>query len=338
MKKNLEVNHIYGALMGVAVGDAMGMPVEMWTPEKIKSELGEITTFLPGHKENLISQGASAGEVTDDTVVTLILAESIIAEGGRIIPEKVLGKILAWSEENKEKAMKIIGPSTKKAFELLAQGIPMTETGKFGVTNGGAMRMIPIGIVSDWRKLDQLVENVRLACMATHNTSTAIGGAAAIAAAVSYAIDGEQQLEAMLEIAKLAYEKGKKLGYETVDASISKRLDLGIEIVNNGNNDQEILKNLYEIIGAGVATSESVPVALSLVYLAKGDPVKCAYLAANLGGDTDTIGAMACGICGGFSGIQAFPLTYIQLINQENDFDLFRIVQELWRYRLQNQQ
>lgn len=333
MNKQCGINSIYGALMGVAVGDAMGMPVEMWTPEKIKSEFSEITTFLPGHKDNLISQGTKAGGVTDDTFVTFILAESIIEEGGQIIPEKIVEKMLIWSGENKEKAMKIIGPSTKKAFELLAQGIPMTETGKFGVTNGGAMRMIPIGIISDWRNLDRLIENVRLACMATHNTSSAIGGAAAIAAAVSYGIDGDHQLENLLEIAKIAYEKGRKLGYETVDASISKRLDLGMEIVDKGNSEQEILKNLYDIIGAGVATSEAVPVALSLVYLAQGDPVKCAYLAANLGGDTDTIGAMSCGICGGFSGIQAFPLAYIQLINRENNFDFSKISQELWRYR-----
>lgn len=338
MKKHLGVDKSYGALMGVAVGDAMGMPVEMWTREKIGKELGEITTFLPGHKDNLISQGLKSGEVTDDTVVTLIVAEAIIEEDGHIVPEKILAKILAWSEKNQEKTMKIIGPSTKKAFELLSQGIPMTETGKFGVTNGGAMRIIPVGIISDWRNLDALVENVRLACLTTHNTSIAIGGAAAIAAAVSYAIDGDNQLGTMLEIAKLAYEKGKKLGYETVSASVSKRLELGIQIINKGSNDKEILEQLYNVIGAGVATSESVPIALSLVYLAKGDPVKCAYLAANLGGDTDTIGAMACGICGGFSGIGAFPLNYIQLINQENNLDFCGISQELWHYRLQNVQ
>jgi ADP-ribosylglycohydrolase len=52
---------------------------------------------------------------------------------------------------------------------------------------------------------------------------------------------------------------------------------------------------------------ESVPAAIALVELAKTQPMKCAMLAANLGGDTDTIGAMATAICGALHGIEAFP-------------------------------
>ncbi|HBT16325.1 MAG TPA: ADP-ribosylglycohydrolase, partial [Firmicutes bacterium] len=47
------------------------------------------------------------------------------------------------------------------------------EAGKYGVTNGGAMKMIPIGIISNWRDMDNLVENVRLVCLPTHNTNLA---------------------------------------------------------------------------------------------------------------------------------------------------------------------
>jgi ADP-ribosylglycohydrolase len=322
--------------MGVAVGDAMGMPSEMWSRQKIARHFGEINTFLPGPPENSISKGLAAGEVTDDTLLSLLVAESMIEQGGRILPQQIMEKIIEWAQKDTAKINNIIGPSTKKAFALFSQGIPIVETGKFGTTNGGAMRIIPVGIISDWRKLDILVENVRLACLPTHNTSTAIGGAAAIAAAVSYCIDGDNDLDTMLQVAKIACQKGLCLGYQTIGASISKRIEIGIEIVKSGNSVNEILQNIYDIIGSGLATTESVPAALTLVYLAQGDPVKCAYLAANLGGDTDTIGAMSCGICGAFSGITAFPADYINLITKTNAIDFSHVAQKLWMYRIEN--
>ena len=56
---------------------------------------------------------------------------------------------------------------------------------------------------------------------------------------------------------------------------------------------------------AGTSTIESVPCAIALVELAQTDPNRCAVLCANLGGDTDTIGAMATAICGALHGINA---------------------------------
>ena len=59
-----------------------------------------------------------------------------------------------------------------------------------------------------------------------------------------------------------------------------------------------MVAELYHTLGAGMDTIESVPAALALVECAQGDPRHCAVLAANLGGDTDTIGAMATAVCG----------------------------------------
>lgn len=334
MRENDQLNRVYGALMGVAVGDAMGMPSELWPRRKILKHFGKIDTFLPSPVDSVIARELKAGEVTDDTLVTLLVAESIIEQEGRIVPEKIIEKIITWAEKDKVKNSNIIGPSTRKAFELISRGTPVEEAGKSGVTNGGAMRIIPVGIVSNWRDLDALVENVRLACLATHNTNIAIAGASAVAAAASYCVDGGDELDAVIRIAKQACEKGMNAGYETAGASISKRVDMGMEIVNSGKREDEILQDLYDGIGTGMATNESVPAALSLVYMAKGDPVKCAHLAANIGGDTDTIGAMSCGICGAFKGIEAFADETIRLITETNHIDFSSVAQRLLPYRL----
>lgn len=325
---------IYGALMGVAVGDAMGMPSEFWTRQRIARQLGKIDTFLPAPADSIITRNLKAGEVTDDTLVTIIIAESIIEQDGHIVPEKIIPKLIEWAEKNSTK--NIIGPSTKRAFDLIKQGTPIGEAGKFGTTNGGAMRMIPVGIISNWRDLDGLVENVRLACLATHNTNIAIAGASAVAAAVSYCLDEGSELETMIHIAKRACEKGMNVGYDTVGTSIIRKLDAAVEIIKNGKNEDEMLQDIYDIIGTGMAVTESVPAAISIVLMAKGDPVECARLSANIGGDTDTIGAMSAGISGAFKGIEAFPDEYVRLITETNNIDFSSIAQKLLIYRLDN--
>ena len=93
MKKILDgeiYKRIYGALMGVALGDAMGMPSEFWSRSRITRYFGKITTFLPAPKENEITRGLKAGEITDDTHMTIIVSKSII---GSI--RKLLLKILS---------------------------------------------------------------------------------------------------------------------------------------------------------------------------------------------------------------------------------------------------
>jgi ADP-ribosylglycohydrolase len=78
-----------------------------------------------------------------------------------------------------------------------------------------------------------------------------------------------------------------------------------------------------------VAVTETVPVCLALVKFAAGDPVRTIMLAANLGGDADTIASIAGGIAGAYAGIDAFPPEYLRRIEEVNHLDL-----ESYAYRL----
>ena len=93
-----------------------------------------------------------------------------------------------------------------------------------------------------------------------------------------------------------------------------------------------MLENIYNIIGAGVIISESVPAALSIAYYAK-NPNKCSILCANLGGDTDTIGAMACAICGAFTGFDKINKEYVADLDKNNDINLQKYVDILLERR-----
>lgn len=324
-----------GALYGVALGDAMGMPSEMFTREKILRVFGHIGSLTEGSEESSISKGFKAGEVTDDTIVTSFVAESIIEADGQVDPKMIIGKIIAWSKSD-DKSKCVIGPSTRRAFDQIAQGVPLSETGRYGETNGASMRIVPVGIISS-SNMDALVDNVEKACLPTHNTGTAIGAACAVAAAVSFNLDGGTDSGEMVKKAVLASELGSKRGYQVCGPSVAERIRLGIRIVDNACSEEQMLNDLYNLLGTTVASTESVPAAIALAYRCRDDPLKCAEFAANLGGDTDTMGAISCAICGAFSGSGAFPKNIIETIRDVNAIDFSKAAASLAHFRQLNQ-
>lgn len=329
-RKKQTADAVLGVFYGVALGDAMGMPSEMFTRDQIHHSFGHIDRLLPGSDENWISRGFRAGEVTDDTMTTLCVAQAIV-EAGKVDPEKIIRGIMEWSE-SAAKSKTVIGPSTRRAFDQIKAGTPLSETGRFGITNGASMRVGPVGIVSDWENLSLLVDNVELACLPTHNTGTAISAAAAVAAAISRCIDGAGPDE-MLETALAGAELGAVRGNHVCGPSVADRIRLGMRLLRESVDVEDAFGKIYRILGTTIASTESVPAAIVLAYGSALDPQRCAEYAANIGGDTDTIGAISCGICGAATGSSAFPPDEIRQILEINNIDPAALIPELVKLR-----
>ena len=92
------------------------------------------------------------------------------------------------------------------------------------------------------------------------------------------------------------------------------------------------MEQIYNVIGAGVGIIESVPAAVAIAYYAQ-EPNKCCLLCANLGGDTDTIGAMATAICGAYTGIETYNPEYISTLQKQNEVDFEQYIEILERGR-----
>ncbi|HHV08287.1 MAG TPA: ADP-ribosylglycohydrolase family protein [Firmicutes bacterium] len=313
---------IYGCLMGVAVGDAMGMPSSLLTRAEIKEQLGCIDGFLPAPEGHLIHNGMLAGSVTDDTGQTLAVAKAIIADGGKVVPESIGREILAWAEREgalAEDSM-ILGPSSRRALLQLKDGVSPTKAGMFGDTNGAAMRISPVGMIHPG-DVKGAVADTELCCLPTHGTSVAISGAAAVSCAIAVALESTGSLNEIVTAAKKGAEMGATRGRMVAAPSIARRIDWALDMVTDAD-EKTACQDLYELVGTTVAITETVPVALALVLLAQGDPTKTALLAANLGGDCDTVGAIACSIAGAYAGIDAFPSDLIQKIEEVNKLGL----------------
>ncbi len=327
MNNNELLKRIKGCLVGCAYGDAMGMPTETMTPEKIRIIFPEgVHQLEPSTEYDFIGRKFPAGEVTDDTINTILVCESIIQNNGDFDTQKYIAMLLDWVKNNGDKNPYIMGPSTLKAITAIQNGADMTVTGKFSTTNGSAMKISPIGIVYDYRNRNEFVDCVEKLCMPTHNTSLAIGGAAAVAACVSYALRGGTDLNKMWDLAKEYINEAQNKGNQVPSASLIARMD-SIEMLLTNSNEEEALKQLYRFYGTGVETIEAVPAALAIVMLSKGDPFKAAELSANIGGDTDTIGAISTAICGAMHPID--DELVVQKLEEVNNIDFQAVSQQL---------
>ena len=320
-------DRVLGMLYGCAIGDSFAMPSEMWPPERIKETFGVISDFIPSPESNEISGGFKAGETTDDTIVAFIAAEELIKTKGNIKPLDVVNGIEKWSLKN-PKSKTIIGPSTKKAFEAIHQGLDVAEAGKNGITDGAGTRVAPIGVLVNSRESEKIAEMSQQVCMATHNTSVGISGASAMAAAVAHGIEN-RSWDDFVEVVYEAALSGSKLGYEKVETDLPERIIKSIERSEALFDDEAFMEAQYQVNGSGLPMIEAAPTAIAIAYRCKSDIIRAAKIAANIGGDTDTVAAMACMIIGAHIGASKINQRAIDLICSVNDHPFERVAREL---------
>ncbi|MFE7795698.1 ADP-ribosylglycohydrolase family protein [Streptomyces sp. NPDC057460] len=157
-----------------------------------------------------------------------------------------------------------------------------------------------------------------------HDTTIGIAGAAAVAAAVSTGVGGGTLGEAVAA-AVVAARAGAQRGHWIAGADIACRIEWAWELVR-GLPEAEALDRICALIGTSVASQESVPAAFAVLAVADGDPWRAALLAANLGGDSDTIGAIAGAIAGSVAGsvagLSALPTEAVRTLRTVNSLVL----------------
>ena len=318
-------NKIAGTIYGMALGDAMGMPSELWGREKVRKYFGKIEGLLDGPKENSVACNYKKGQFTDDTGQALVIVDSLNSTNFKPSSKDIATKLLKWAEKEKAFENNILGPTSKVALANFRDGINSKAVTDKALSNGSAMRIAPIGCLFNANDKEKLANFVYEVSEVTHTSDITIAGATMIAVAVSSAIENTDfniVIKDVFEMEPIA----RSLGAETYSPSLTERIKIGIYLANEYKDNEDLfLEKLYDIVGAGVNISESVPSAISIAYYAQ-DPNKCALLCANLAGDTDTIGAMATAICGAFKGIDYIKEEYIEALNKANDVDFHRYI------------
>src|SRR4051794_29819271 len=323
MPREIE-NRALGALYGLAIGDALGMPTQLLPRERIAARYGTLTGFEPGPDENEISVGLPAGRVTDDTDQAVIVARALIDGGGEVDQRALAHALMAWEQRMiAAGSLDLLGPSTRRALKRFAAG-DLENAGGWGDTNGAAMRIARVGIATPHRPLEPLLERVARTSRLTHDTSVAVAGAAAVAAAVSAGLDGAGT-EAALQAGVEAAARGAGYGRYVAGADVARRIEWALTLAS--------LDDIYALVGTGVATQEAVPAAFAIAARHPDDPWQACLTAASLGGDTDTVAAMTGAIVGAATGAAAFGPAALERIRAVNSLDLERLAEGLLAVR-----
>lgn len=309
---------VLGTLYGQAIGDAMGMPTELWPIQKIRSKFhGKVTTFLDGTDDNDIAINFKAGEYTDDTNQAFAIIDALIETDWKPESQVLVKHIMKWADKVGAWDNNILGPSSKAALTLIKEGKDPEVATKSALTNGAGMRIAPVGSLYEPEEIDDLIKMVYDVTKITHSSDVAISGAAMIAGAVTAAM-ADYSWDEIIKFAIQANDRGFELGSPTWAAKNKNRLQIGLDLAAKYQDDEDkFSQSVYETVGTGTMISESIPAALAMAFYAK-DVQKCAYLCTNLGGDTDTIGAMATAICGAKQGASQIPTKWKNMIDEKN--------------------
>lgn len=320
-----------GALTGLAIGDALGMPTQTLPRETISAS-GGITGFRAAAPDHPLAHGLPAGHVTDDTEQALLLADALIAGHGRIDPRRLADDLDRWEQDARARgSADLLGPSTLAAIQAVRAGTAPELAGANGTTNGAAMRIAPVGVATAATDIGALVDAVEQACLVSHHTSIAIAGAAAVAAVVSAGVEGIG-LATAVALGITAARAGVRRGRWVAGADVASRIAWCTELA--GRKDAVVATDrVVMLIGTSLATQESVPAAFAMLLLHPDDPWAACCAAASLGGDTDTIAAMTGAMAGAVHGVGAFPEDAVATVRSVNDLDLERRVDALLALR-----
>lgn len=286
-KRDLRSKFI-GALLGTAVGDALGAPLEGWSRERVARVYGEA-----GRLEMV------EGRYTDDTEQMIGVAESLLRNTG------FDGADMARTLVRNMNPKRGYGPGSRAAFERLRAGEQWDEAaqGLFGgmgsYGNGAAMRIAPIGLFY-YDNPKELREVAYQSSQITHAHELGKEGAALQAFAIALAVR-EDRNEMLSQLDEFVHHELYKNKLRRMERLLRTEASSGEVIAELGN---------------GMAAFDSVPTAI-YSFLRFDDFERSVVYAIRLGGDTDTIGAMTGAICGAYYGDQAIPSEWVARLEDE---------------------
>ena len=330
-------NRFRGCVIGQAVGDALGFPIEGRTP----AVTAEAVAGRPLHFQPHPSGVFPIGQYTDDTQMMRVLLESLV-ENERVAPADIAARFVSlWRHHT----MVGHGQTSAQAIRRLMAGVPWTESGTptLQPSNGSAMRTAPIGL---WHygDLAALAKAAADVSRITHADPRCLAGAVAVSAAIAWNLNHD-----VFDPVGLT-----DLGAELVRPFDGGTADLILQLADWRSEDPRVVatkigsaglpalwqphKYKESLAWPGIApfVTATVLIALYAFLRTPTDWVESVCWVIALGGDVDTTGAITGAISGAFNGIEAIPTDLAQQVSDRGRFDydyLDGLAERLWKLR-----
>lgn len=189
-----------GTLLGLAVGDALGAPLEGLSPQQIRSHYGTVVDFVDGARawRRKPYRWRLPGLYTDDTQQALALAD-VLLSSGTVDPDRLAATYLALAtpRNGHAGAHRGVGRSFRQVLDGLDRGRPPLQCGQDSAGIGAAMRIAPVAI--PFRDdPDGLFDAVMAASLMTHRDIRSLAGAVAVASGVRRLLCGDSRSPSLL--------------------------------------------------------------------------------------------------------------------------------------------
>lgn len=281
-------NRFLGALLGMAIGDALGAPVSGLDRAEIEQRYGAIDHYLSASNGE---DEVHPGEFTDETEVALCIVESLTANRGHFDAEPAGVRMLHLATGP---SRRWLHADTRRALDAAAESldfaVPLDEDGP--ATGDVASRGVPIGLLHAVGRFDPaaLRADAEAAARLTHGGLAAFNATTAVAYGTRLAATG-------VPPARWARETAEFLGSGEM-AEALRRVD--------SLHGTRTLPEILETTGTTLAATRSVPAAFA-VAMTEPSFESAVFAAVNAGGATDTIGALTGAFAGAAGGASDIP-------------------------------
>ncbi len=303
MYKPSLLDRFKGCLVGLACGDYLGMPVEFMDRSGVRGYFGELGV-RPTACKHRGGKSRPAGYYTDDTAMTICIAESLIEKGFDV--EDQFERFKRWLHEgyatpDGDKALGV-GQNTLRALlwgNPTKQDTDINNNTKSG-GNGALMRCSPIGLLYHKSKEDILEKTYR-STITTHNNNMAVWTSIAHNNFIGYALLGFEKdsfTERFIQshpACPLELKNALRINFAALNE---------IDVDTSGYTLNTLVVSLY-------------------AFHTTSNYRDCVSKAILLGGDTDTQGTVSGSIAGSYYGISDIPDIWTStLINKAHIMNL----------------
>ena len=312
---------ITACLTAFACGDALGMATEFMTRDQIERAFpGGVRTLLRA-EDSQNHADLLPGSVTDDTEQVAYLL-TLYRKRGAVTVEDTVDGLLAWIRETGAVEKHYIGPSSLKALTAIENGADPATTGA-GTTCGGIMRTPAAVCFDPNQSLDELKGNVLACLLPTHNTSEALEAAGCYGAALLAALNGATVGEVVDAALAFGPQTEALAPWRDCAASSVARIR---EAADWGSLPRaELFHRLYDLWGTGLPSADVCGAVFALFLAAQGSAYEAISLGASLGGDTDTIAALAGALTAAQAGVCDVPREITDRVRLANEDILRRL-------------
>lgn len=305
--KTKHEEQLLGGIFGFCVGDALGVPVEFASREKLKTDpLQEMRAYGTHHQH--------FGTWSDDTSMTLCLMESLTKGFSLKDVANVFCKFYYEKHWTPHNEVFDIGNTTLKAIEGMKRGIEPVECGgrqESDNGNGSLMRVLPLAFYlrhTEYVKKIAIIEEVS-SLTHSHPRSKL--------ACIFY-----------VEMSINLFRNDKFDAFRNTADFINIYCDRDYH--NEFSYFDRILKGVISLVGENEIRStgyviDSLEAAL-WAFMTTDNYKDAIFKAINLGGDTDTIAAITGGWAGIYYGIHSIPDNWVQCLARKND--IYKLIRE----------